>query len=97
MRGAADLEGADFLQVLAFEEEVYLGAVLGGCERGEGFRGEHGGSVDAGFDELEGFDDGGAGEWDGGGRHLWILVLVGRFVFLQYLTAPPPLSLPLHS
>lgn len=66
MRRAADLEGADLLQVLAFKEEVDSGSVVDGRERGERCGGEDGGSVDAGFDELVGIEDGGAGKRDGG-------------------------------
>lgn len=69
MGRAADLEGANFLQVLALEEQIDLGAVLAGRECGEGFGGEDGGSVDAGLDELECLDDGGTGEREGGRGH----------------------------
>lgn len=71
---ATDLECADFLQILAFEEQVDLGPVFRGRECGEGFGREDGGFVDAGLDELECFDDGGAGEREGSRRHcgLWV-------------------------
>lgn len=69
MGRTADLEGADFLQVLALEEQIDLGAVFAGCERGECFGSEDGGSVDAGLDELERLDDRGAGERERGRGH----------------------------
>lgn len=66
---ATDLEGADFLQVLALEEQVDLGAVFAGRKCGECFGSEDGGSVDAGLYELECLDDGGTGEGEGGRGH----------------------------
>lgn len=71
---ATDLKRADFLQILAFEQQVDLGPVFGGRECGEGFRREDGGFMDTGLDELECFDDGGAGERKGSRRHcgLWV-------------------------
>lgn len=55
---AADLEGTDFLEVLAFEKEIDGWA----SEGGEGFRGENWGMVDVGCDEGVGGDYGGSRE-----------------------------------
>lgn len=71
---ATDLERADFLQILAFEQQVDLGPVFGGRECGEGFRREDGGFMDTRLDELECFDDGGAGERKGSRRHCGLCV-----------------------
>lgn len=55
---ATDLEGADFLEVLAFEKEVDGWA----GEGGEGFGGENWRMVDVGCDEGVGRDYGGPRE-----------------------------------
>lgn len=87
VKGAADLEGADALQVFAFEiqsdgglcrcaaGEACAGQVglRRGGEAGERLGGDDGGEVDVRGDELVGGDDGGAGEGGGGGKvgHFW--------------------------